>query len=89
MNKKYAFWYYDQFPYITGGKVISTRSDGMVESLGKGYFFHPIKIVSLARGLEIQRYLDKITAERKSELETLEKGFLQRIGLLLKNLLNE
>lgn len=62
MNEKlYAFWSYDQFPYVLGGTVTKMFDDGTVETkeYGQGSRFTPIKIVPLKAGMIIQQDLDK------------------------------
>lgn len=64
IDKLYAFWKYDTPPYLLGGEVESIDEDGIVTV--KGYSssrFRPVKIVSLEKGIKLQKKLNK--AEEK------------------------
>jgi hypothetical protein len=45
-ERLYAFWRYDQFPYVLGGAVVQMHADGLVETenYGRGAHFRPIKL---------------------------------------------
>ena len=77
----YAFWKYDQFPFVCCGTVTSMMSDGWVEikEYGKGYLFNPIKIVPLEQGLKIKRELDALTVAYRKETEALHKSKVKQL----------
>jgi hypothetical protein len=72
-QKLYAFWSYDEFPYVRSGEVVQINDDSTVEikNFGKGYRFTPLKIVPLKAGLIIQQDLDKRREEYNHELRKL------------------
>ena len=79
-NKEYAFWKYDQFPYVLGGEIsryVEFNGRQMVEvvSYGKGHWFKPIKILPLAEGLEIQKKLNILASERDQLLNNVNDLF--------------
>lgn len=75
MNEKlYAFWRYDQFPYVLGGTVTKMFDNGTVETkeYGRGSCFTPIKIVPLKAGMIIKRDLDKKQELLRISLEAVQ-----------------
>lgn len=59
-DKLYAFWKYDTPPYLLGGEVESIDEDGFVTVKGyKSSRFRPVKIVSLEKGIKLQKKLHK------------------------------
>lgn len=59
-DKLYAFWKYDNPPYLLGGEVESIDEDGFVTVKGYSSFrFRPVKIVSLEKGIKLQKKLHK------------------------------
>lgn len=73
----YAFWSYDQFPYILGGTVAKINDDSTVETkeYGPGYCFTPLKIVPLKAGMIIKQDLEKLKARRTKTLRGIELAF--------------
>lgn len=62
-EKYYAFWKYDTVPYLLGGEVTEFKPNGQVSVKGyTGMLFKPVKVVPLAKGITLKRYLDQ--AER-------------------------
>lgn len=61
MNEKYyAFWKYDDIPYLLGGEVTEFKPNGQVSVKGyTGMLFYPVKVVPLDEGLALKRYLDQ------------------------------
>lgn len=59
-EKYYAFWKYNGIPYLLGGEVTEFKPNGQVSVKGyTGMLFNPVKVVTLSKGLELQRYLDQ------------------------------
>lgn len=53
MNKElFAFWRYDLFPYVLGGKIVDVSPKGLVaiEGYGYGSWFRTFKIVPFEEG---------------------------------------
>ena len=79
-NKQYAFWKYDQFPYILGAEVEEMLDDGRVKPKGYGgYVFRPVAIMSLKEGIEFQNKLNSIKAEREVVLNSIKNLFIYRL----------
>lgn len=80
-NKLYAFWKYDQFPYVLGGeatKAIKDSVSGKVYYQIKGYDgmqFLPLKVVDLSVGLKIQKKLDDLQIRRNAFLKQANDMF--------------
>lgn len=69
----YAFWRYDQFPYVLGGTVTKIHDNGTVEiKEWQGFCFTPIKIVPLKAGMIIKQDLDKKQELRRISLEAVQ-----------------
>jgi len=64
--KYYAFWKYDRFPGVLGGEVTNMRADGSVETVeyGKGFWFHPFKILPLTEGRQLANKLLSLLEEK-------------------------
>jgi hypothetical protein len=76
-QKLYAFWSYDQFPYVLSGTVTKINDDSSVETeeYGSGYCFTPVKIVPLKAGLIIKQELDEMKETRRQKLDALREKF--------------
>ena len=62
-EKYYAFWKYNGIPNLLGGEVTEFKPNGQVSVKGyTGMLFYPVKVVPLAEGTALKRYLDQ--AER-------------------------
>lgn len=61
-DKLYAFWKYDMPPYLLGGEVEEVK-DNMVRVKGYTGWFKTIKIVSLEKGIKLQKKLNKAKAK--------------------------
>ena len=68
----YAFWSYDQFPYVKGGTITKIHDDSSIETkeYGPGACFSPLKIVPLKAGMIIQQDLNnRAEARRRKHYE--------------------
>ena len=66
MKKLFAFWRYDQFPYVLGAEIEYINDDGFVRAKGfGGMMFRPIKIVPIAAGEQINAKLKKLEADER------------------------
>lgn len=61
-DKLYAFWKYDMPPYLLGGEVEEVK-DNMVRVKGYTGWFKTVKIVSLEKGIKLQKKLNKAKAK--------------------------
>ena len=81
-----AFWAYDGFPYILGGKVVETTDEGRVRIYGYGgYTFKPKFYLPDKEGEELISKLKEAKAARKKELKSIEKKFDSKLEVLLSN----
>jgi hypothetical protein len=79
MDKKpldgfFAFWSYDLYPYMLGGKTTFMHKDGLVETEGfTGMLFRPFKILPAETGQELYGKIQELRqeyAEAKDKLKT-------------------
>lgn len=87
MNKElYAFWKYDQFPFVLGGQITNMRSDGAVETVGygKGYWFTPVKILPLEEGRKMAMRLKQLQIQRDVELDVVYAKFLDKRNEIIR-----
>lgn len=61
----YAFWRYDQFPFVLGGPVTRMDEDGRVETenYGTGNWFTPSKLLPRATGEKLHGELKLLEAQ--------------------------
>ena len=61
----FAFWAYDQYPWLLGGHVTRVRYDGNVETreFGTGHWFHPVILLPEAEGEKWKAKLDRLERE--------------------------
>jgi len=74
--KQYAFWRYDKFPYVLGGIVTETYSNGNVEIQGYGTGttgFKPIMVVSEERGKQIVKRLGELKQTRDNQIQEINR----------------
>lgn len=81
-----AFWTYDGFPYILGGKVTDTTNEGRVKIDGYGgYIFKPKFYLPDKEGEELIIELRRIKAEREQMISDLKDDFKYKLEILLSN----
>jgi hypothetical protein len=81
-----AFWAYDGFPYILGGKVTETTDEGRVRIDGYGgYTFKPKFYLPDKEGKELILELRSIANEREEKLIDLKRDFDFKLKNLLSN----
>ena len=82
----FAFWKYDQFPFVLGGEVTDMKSDGAVETkeYGPGYYFTPIKFLPLDEGKKKMAELRKLQDEYRDAQKKISEDFLDKRKLILK-----
>ena len=73
----YAFWSYDQFPYVLGGTITKIHDDSSIETkeYGPGARFSPIKIVPLKAGMIIQHDLNNRAETRRRKRDEVNTEF--------------
>lgn len=73
-DKLYAFWKYDQPPYVLGGIVIKIREDGKVCIKGfAGSCFTPLQILPLEEGRAKQKEIDLALKNYKNTIKKAEE----------------
>jgi hypothetical protein len=76
----YAFWKYDQFPYVMGGPVGTFLKNGGVTVRGyPGELFTPIKIVPWAAGVELHAMLNEVKEEYRQAQQKILEDALRKL----------
>lgn len=81
-TEKYAFWEYDQYPYVLGGKVVNTLPTGNVEvaEYGMGTTgFKPLAIFPCKLGKLMAQRLAELKQQRADELKRVNASFDRKI----------
>lgn len=82
--KLYAFWKYDLFPYLLGGKVEKVRDDGWVSVGGyPGMKFNPVRVLGEKVGEKLHAEVKKLTSNYEADQRKLRDEYLCRINALL------
>ena len=77
----YAFWKYDQFPYVLGGEVLTFLEDGAVTVRGyQGKAFTPIKVVPWAAGVELHAMLNEVKEEYRQAQQKILEDALRKLA---------
>lgn len=86
MQKQFAFWKYDLFPFLLGGEVTKMREDGKVETkeYGRNTYFVPVKILPLKDGKAINERLRELEREYKRSLEAVRSDFMAQRNKIIK-----
>jgi hypothetical protein len=84
MNKLYAFWSYDLFPYLLGGPVDRVLPGKVVKvkNYGGSTFCWEI-LMPLEEGLKMQRELDQLAREYDNEIKQVKQEFKDKRDKLL------
>ena len=76
----YAFWKYDEFPYVLGGTVLTFLEDGDVTVRGhKGMAVTPVKIVPWAAGVELHAMLNGVKEEYRQAQQKILEDALRKL----------
>lgn len=71
----WAFWPYDQFPFLLSGKVVSQLEDGRVKVEGySGMVFKPVYLASGAAGERLHREVRRVRAAYQIHEECARNG---------------
>lgn len=80
----WAFWRYDLFPYLLGGRVTKSYASGTVKVEGYGdHTFRPKMLLLGKEGEELCDKLKALTAERDDMLKGVEATFRKKLDALL------
>lgn len=84
--KLFAFWKYDQFPFLLGGEVTRVLPKGSVETkeFGAGYYFMPVKMLPLAEGKKINVELKALEHEYRVQKQGLHEKYMQKRDGIIK-----
>ena len=80
----YAFWRYDQYPYVTGGTIVDINENGYVEckEYGRGYRFKPLLILPVKQGKELRHQLELLEQSyRKAKAQLRDEWEKKAIAL--------
>jgi hypothetical protein len=87
MKKQFAFWSYDQFPYVLGGTVTNINAEGQVETeeFGKGNYFTPLRIMPVKAGMIMLQELNKQRDERNHLMHSINELTVNKMRKTLKD----
>lgn len=76
-REQYAFWEYDQYPFVLSGVVVGKRDrNGRVTVKGyDGFRFLPIKLVAGERGKAASVQLETLRSQHRAAKAALDKAF--------------
>lgn len=75
----YAFWSYDQFPYVLGGEVVKLEGDSVqVKGFGS-YWIKPIKLTSYEAGKKLHDEIKSIAISRTVELVNVNQKYRKQL----------
>jgi len=83
MDKLYAFWKYDLFPYLLGGEIESFKEGGRVYVPSYQASFRPVLILQGPEGQELQRRLHNLGSQFVSAQNALKLEYEAKRALLL------
>ena len=79
---KFAFWQYDQPPYIVGAETDGKRDkDGrvLVPAYGNGARVKPLKVMSVIEGKETLRKIHQLNDMRRAACDAAHRLFKQDV----------
>ena len=73
----YAFWEYDQFPFVLSGKAVDrTDKQGRIEIEGYGGMrFKPLRVIAGSRGRELSEQLSQLRNDYRAEQQAVGQRF--------------
>lgn len=75
MNELYAFWTYDQFPGVLGGKCHAPNDEGMVYVPSYRGYFKPVLVMSEAGGLKLNEKIIQLKIERHDAVDKINREY--------------
>jgi hypothetical protein len=79
----YAFWKYDLFPFVVGGKVTKMTGDGKCFAPSYQGWVNPIKLLPVEAGEELMEDIKQRKLEYDQALESLEEHHREQLEYLL------
>lgn len=75
-QRLYAFWKYDQFPYVLGGEIGEFSDTGNRVYINSfDWWFTPVAVVSYEYGILIKKTLDNLKEDYDNELRELKEHY--------------
>ena len=92
MSKKaYAFWRYDNFPFVLGGETTGDKlnKDGKIYVNNySGYIQPDVAVVSFEKGQQVKEKLNILTKRRLDALKKVEDTFKKELDVVMNDLTN-
>ena len=82
MEGLFAFWKYDQFPYLLGGNVEKVFENGLVKIKEYNSTFRPVLILPKENGEMLKAKLEDLRAEYREEQSKLRLKFELVLAIL-------
>lgn len=82
MDKLFAFWRYDSFPYMLGGEVERMLPSGAVYIAAYRGSFMPIKLLPLAEGKALWEKLETLRSECKGAHFAVDMEYTAKLEAL-------
>lgn len=84
----YAFWHYDQYPYVCGGPITKMSNTGIVETrnYGPGFTFKPFLVLPLAAGEAKMAELQNLSTGYRRALHAFEVEWKARAQAILSGI---
>lgn len=80
----YAFWRYDQYPYVLHGEVAEMKDDGGVTLKSyAGMYVKPLLLLPLGSGRQVGEQIDKLRADYKEAKLKLKETWRQNAAVVL------
>lgn len=78
MNKMFAFWKQEQFPFLLGAEVVRMHPNGSVSVRGYREVVNPIRLLPLKEGRQLSIKLSEMAAARRQAEKALEKEWEEK-----------
>lgn len=82
--KIYAFWKYDQYPYLLGDEVLEIEGMKVKPANYGGYWFTAKFFLPDDSGAKLKEKLKDLKEKRQNELHKFNEKFDSQLGSLLK-----
>lgn len=80
----FAFWKYDLFPYVSGGRVEEIGNGGLAKIIGyQGFVFKPFHITTYKDGVKRYDDIKIIENEYKEKCKMLKEEYTEKVELAL------
>jgi hypothetical protein len=81
----FAFWNYDQYPYVLGGTITEIDDSGLVQTkeYGQGTRFKPVKILPVTSGRALSVKLKHLGEEYKTAQKQLHEMMMKELAALM------